>query len=68
MAVKDQEITVFVNFDLIVSALTLQVLNSVLLVLELCDELRAPLEALEDVVVVVLELLLAGFERLDVIE
>jgi len=68
LAVKDQEITVFVNFDLIVSALTLQVLDSVLLVLELGDELRAPLEPLEDVVVVVLELLLAGFERLDVIE
>jgi len=51
-----------------VSALTLQVFDSVLLVLELGDELWAPLESLEDVVVVVLELILAGFECLDVIE
>jgi len=51
-----------------VSALTLQVFDSVLLVLELGDELWAPLESVEDVVVVVLELVLAGFECLDVIE
>jgi len=68
LAVQDQEITVFVKFDLIVSALTLQVLDSVLLVLVLAEEFWAPLEALEDVVVVVLELCVAGFERLDVIE
>ena len=68
LAVQDQEITVFVKFDLIVSALTLQVLDSVLLVLVLAEEFWAPLETLEDVVVVVLELCVAGFERLDVIE
>ena len=68
MAVEYKEITVFVKFDLVVSALTLQVLDSVLLVLELCQELGAPFETLEDVVVVVLELFLASFERLDVIE